>query len=196
LPKLNHFYNLKLDMNTSQAKLSLIVAASMTTRIIGNPDGELPWPLLKEDFKHFKKTTLGHPVIMGRVTWEEIRERREGKPLPDRTNIVVTGQRGYEVPDGVFTAYSVAEALAIAKRAEEETKRENQEIFVIGGTQLYEATIEMANIIYMTVVNIWLTEGPKFPKFPDWFSKQSHRLIPKEGDTPEYFIEKWVRSDL
>lgn len=183
-------------MNTSQAKpaeLSLIVAMSMTTRVIGNLEGELPWPKLKGDFAHFKKTTMGHPVIMGRVTWEEIEKRTKGKGLPGRTNIVVTNQRCYEVPGGILVAYSIDEAIAIANRAEKE-KTGNKEIFVIGGAKIYEATIDKADRIYSTVVNVWLTEGPKFPMFPNWFRKvPPNKVFPATDTTPSFFIKRWER---
>src|SRR3954463_10246896 len=82
-----------------------LVAAVASNGIIGK-DGKLPWHL-PEDLKHFKKLTLGHPIIMGRRTWESL-----GKPLPGRENIVVTRTPGYEAA-GAAVATSLSASLAL-----------------------------------------------------------------------------------
>jgi dihydrofolate reductase len=114
-----------------------LVAAVAANRIIG-ANGQLPWHL-PEDLKHFKQLTLGHPVIMGRRTWESL-----GRALPGRENIVVTGTPGYEAP-GAAVATSLQAALALCYG---ETV-----VFVIGGTRLFEAALPLADRLVMTEIH-------------------------------------------
>src|SRR5215831_8230091 len=99
---------------------SLVVAMSRN-RVIGR-DNQLPWRL-PADLAFFKRTTSGHPVIMGRKTYESI-----GKPLPGRTNVVITGQRDYVAP-GCIVVHSLDEAYRAAG--------DSDEVFVIGGSALF-----------------------------------------------------------
>jgi dihydrofolate reductase len=114
-----------------------LVAAVAANRIIG-ANGQLPWHL-PEDLKHFKQLTLGHPVIMGRRTWESL-----GGALPGRENIVVTGRPGFEAP-GAAVATSLQAALALCYG---ETM-----VFVIGGTRLFEAALPLADRLLMTEIH-------------------------------------------
>jgi len=114
-----------------------LVAAVAANRIIG-ANGQLPWHL-PEDLKHFKQLTLGHPVIMGRRTWESL-----GGALPGRENIVVTGRPGFEAP-GAAVATSLQAALALCYG---ETM-----VFVIGGTRLFEAALPLADRLVMTEIH-------------------------------------------
>src|SRR3954468_3036575 len=98
-----------------------LIAALAANGVIG-VDGKLPWHL-PEDLKHFKRLTLGHPIIMGRRTWESL-----GKALPGRDNIVVTRTAGYEAP-GAAVAMSLAAALALCAH--------DAVAFVIGGERLF-----------------------------------------------------------
>jgi len=107
--------------HTAEPRIYL-VAAVAANGIIG-ANGQLPWHL-PEDLKHFKQLTLGHPVIMGRRTWESL-----GRALPGRENIVVTGRPGYEAP-GAAVATSLQAALALCMG--------EPVAFVIGGTRLFE----------------------------------------------------------
>src|SRR5437868_12144725 len=104
--------------------ISLIVAMA-ENRVIGR-DNALPWRL-SNDLRHFRRVTLGHPIIMGRKNYESI-----GKPLPGRTNIVVTRTTGYQAP-GCVVAHSVEAAIAAAG--------DDPEIFIIGGAELYAQTL-------------------------------------------------------
>src|SRR5918993_5470097 len=105
-----------------------LVAAVAANGIIG-ADGKLPWHI-PEELKHFKKLTLGHPVIMGRRTWESLKG-----PLPGRENIVVTRTPGYDAPGAaVATSLSGALAMCIGEPV----------VFVIGGTRLFEETLPLA----------------------------------------------------
>lgn len=119
-------------------KLSLI-AAMGDGRVIG-AGGKIPWHL-PADFARFKALTMGHPIIMGRKTFESI-----GRPLPGRTNIVVTRDPGYRA-EGCLVAGSLVEALGFAK------KENAGEAFVIGGEQIYRAALGMAQTVYLTKVH-------------------------------------------
>src|SRR3954471_16370247 len=105
-----------------------LVAAVAANGVIGR-NGRLPWHL-PEDLKHFKKLTLGHPVIMGRRTWESIR-----KPLPGRDNIIVTRQAGYDAP-GAAVASSLEAALTLCAG--------ESVAFVIGGHDLFAESLPVA----------------------------------------------------
>jgi dihydrofolate reductase len=106
--------------------------------VIGR-DGQLPWHL-PEDLAHFKQLTLGHVVVMGRRTFESI-----GRPLPRRTNVVVTRQPGWTA-DGVLVAASPEEALVLARGLEGDT-------MVIGGGELYAAMLPLADAQVLTEVH-------------------------------------------
>lgn len=110
---------------------------------------------IPEDMKHFRETTQGHTVIMGRKTYESI-----GRPLPNRTNIVVSRDESYEVPAGVLKATSIEEAIELAK------KHENNEIFVIGGAQIYSLAMPYADKLYLTLVNAEVKDADAF--FPEY----------------------------
>ncbi len=100
---------------------------------------QLLWHLPK-DLKHFKEITSGHPVIMGRKTYESI-----GKPLPNRTNIIVSGKKDW-FEEGVLIVGSIKEAVKFAKKIDEE-------VFIIGGGKIYEQTMQVADRIEVTRVN-------------------------------------------
>jgi len=129
-------------------KISLIVAMS-SNRVIGL-NNQMPWHL-SADLKKFKKITMGSPILMGRKTYESI-----GKPLPGRTNIILSRNLEYQ-QDGCLVFNDLKTAL---KKACESAK----EIFVIGGADLYEATLPIANAIYLTIINKEF-QGDAF--FPD-----------------------------
>ena len=126
-----------------------LVAAVAANGVIG-ANGRLPWHL-PEDLRHFKSLTLGHPVIMGRRTWESL-----GHALPGRENIVVTRASGYEAP-GASVAASLDAALALC--AGEPTA------FVIGGGELYAAALEVADGLVLTEIR---RDYPGDARFPDY----------------------------
>ena len=120
----------------------IIIAAVSENNVIGR-DGEIPWRL-SEDLKRFSKLTSGNIVIAGRKTHESIMHRL-GHPLPDRRTIVVTRQEDYQA-EGVIVAHSFEGALDKAK----EHQKENQKVFVIGGSEVYKVALLVANMIYIT----------------------------------------------
>jgi dihydrofolate reductase len=127
---------------------SLVVAVA-ANGVIGR-DNQLPWKL-PDDMAYFKKVTMGHPVVMGRRTYESI-----GKPLPGRLNIVVTHNRDFEAP-GCRVVGSLAEAWKAAGDADE--------VSVIGGTTLFGETLPIADRIHYTEV---LADVPGDTWFPDF----------------------------
>lgn len=137
--------------------LSLIAAMS-ENRVIGR-DGDLPWHL-PADLKHFKDTTRGHAVIMGRKTFESL-----DRPLPDRTNIVITRNPDYEI-GGVIVTRSLDDAIAAARS--ETTSSDDgseQEIFVLGGEEVFRRALCRADRIYLTIVRAELEGDTHFPEF-------------------------------
>ncbi len=127
--------------------LSLIVAMDRN-QLIGR-DNRLPWHL-SADLKRFKRITMGKPIVMGRRTHESI-----GKPLPGRTNIVVSTDRHYQAA-GCRVVASLHEALSAAGE---------QEVFVIGGASLYEQALPLAGRMYVTEIDAAFEGDTWFPEF-------------------------------
>lgn len=127
-----------------------LVAAVAANGVIG-AGGKLPWRL-PEDLRHFKALTLGHPVIMGRRTWESLALR----PLPGRENIVVTRSPGYEAP-GAHVAASLEAALALCAG--------EAVAFVIGGGELYQAALPLADGLVLTEIGRDYPGDALFPQF-------------------------------
>jgi dihydrofolate reductase len=117
--------------------ITLVVAAA-ENGVIGDK-GAIPWRI-SDDLKRFKALTMGYPIVMGRKTWDTLPK----KPLPGRTNIVVTRQADWTA-EGAVTAHSVEEAIAKAGDADE--------VFVIGGAEIYAAAMPLANCIELTEVH-------------------------------------------
>jgi len=128
--------------------VSIIVAKSENNCI--GVDGKLPWHL-PADLKHFKEITTGSPVVMGRKTFESIVSLL-GKPLPNRRNIVVTRNSSYR-PDGAEVMHSLSDAVKLESN-----------VFVIGGAQIYEQALPLADSLYITNVHTRV-DGDAF--FPD-----------------------------
>lgn len=165
------------------ASLTLIVAYS-TNRVIGR-DNALPWKL-PGDLAHFKRSTLGHPIIMGRKTWDSL-----GRPLPGRLNIVVSRQSGLvlegaEVFSTLEAAVERAEAWAVQQGVDE--------LMLIGGAQLYAQALEQADRLYLTRVALSPDGDAWFPAFDSSQWKQvSNQPNPAEGDKPAYSFEVWEK---
>lgn len=120
-----------------------IIVAVADNGVIGK-DNALPWKI-SEDMQHFKRVTLGKPVVMGRKTYESI-----GKPLPGRTNVVISRNPQFHA-EGVEVAHSLQEALA---RAREVAARDRVgEIMVMGGAQIYRETLPVADTLYITEIH-------------------------------------------
>ena len=159
--------------------LSHIVAMA-SNRVIGNR-GEIPWKIPGEQ-KMFKEITMGHTMVMGRKTYEAI-----GRPLPGRTNIVVPRQADYQAP-GCKVVHDIKIAL-------ESCPPDESEAFIIGGGQIYEETISIADRIYLTVLPREVSGDTYFAEF----SESDYEIIKSEFiDAVEpyhfYIYEKVKRS--
>jgi dihydrofolate reductase len=139
-----------------------IVVAVARNGVIGR-DNALPWRL-PTDRRHFRRLTLGKPVIMGRLTWESI-----GRPLDRRSNIVVTRDRRYAAP-GCRVVHSFEEALEAARPAEE--------VLVVGGAEIYAEALGVADRIYLTRVEAEVEGDTYFPDLPpgEWREVESEAL--------------------
>lgn len=141
----------------SKVRLSVIAAVS-DNNVIGR-DGKLPW-YLPDDLKHFHDITVGHAVIMGHKTYESIPKKH--RPLPDRTNIIVTRQ-DMGMP-GCIVVHSFEEAIEQARYQSLKSKVSNPEVFVIGGAEIYRQALPLVQRIYLTRVHTQV-DGDAF--FPD-----------------------------
>ncbi len=129
------------------------IVAMADNRVIGR-DGDLPWHL-PEDLKFFKKTTSGHPIVMGRKTYDSI-----GRPLPKRTNIVLTRDTDWTA-DGVTVIHSPEELKTLAL--------ESDETFIIGGAEIYKAFLPHLNSLIVTHVHGDYEGDTQFPEFEHLF---------------------------
>lgn len=134
-----------------------IIAAVAKNRVIGRGN-DLPWHL-PDDMKFFMQTTNGHHVIMGRKNYESLPEKF--RPLPNRTNIVVTRQKDYKAP-GCTIVHELSDGIRLAKSNGE------KELFIIGGAEIYKLALPMTNVLYLTEIDAEL-EGDTF--FPTWNKK-------------------------
>ena len=143
-------------------KVAAIVAMD-EQRVIGK-HGALPWHL-PEDLAHFRKLTSGNPVVMGRKTWDSLPPKF--KPLPGRTNIVISRERSDLVlPEGVLRAFSPAAAIEIACSV----APEGSTIWIIGGAEIYKATLPMCDEVHLTKVH-GVHEGDAWlPPFEDGYA--------------------------
>jgi dihydrofolate reductase len=133
-----------------------MVAAVSQNGVIGLA-GDMPWGRgLKPDLRRFKAVTLGHPIVMGRKTWDSL-----GKALPGRTNIVIS-RSAQTLPEGVLAARDLDEALALGAQAPG-----GEEVMVIGGGQIYAAALPRATRLYLTRVLKDFEGDTRFPALND-----------------------------
>jgi dihydrofolate reductase len=156
----------------TQPAISMIVARSRN-HVIGR-DNQMPWKI-SADLQFFKRVTMGHPVIMGRKTWESI-----GRPLPGRRNIVVSRNADYQATGGELVG-SLDEALT--------SLSDFERVFVIGGEQLFTQAFPKADQLYITEIDLDIDGGDTFfevPNASDW--KEVERTPGSEGDITFSFI--------
>ena len=147
-------------------------------RVIGI-NNTLPWRL-PADLKHFRQLTTGHAVIMGRRNYESI-----GKPLPERTNIVVTQNPHYQAP-GCVVVHSIDDALQRAAN--------DPEIFIIGGAKIYAQTLDRADRLYLTLVHATVPGDTYFPEFnrAEWIEHGKER---HEADEKNSYAYSFITLD-
>lgn len=162
-----------------------MIAAIGENSVIGR-DGQIPWRL-PTDFAHFKRTTLGKPLIMGRKTFESI-----GKPLPGRTNIIVSRRQGY-APDGVVVCHSLAAALAEAQRIAAADGA--AEVMIGGGAEIYREAMPLADRLYITHVAVSPEGDARFPPIDpgSWEVEARSDLARGEKDSADFIVLTYVR---
>ena len=148
-----------------------IIVAVAENNAIGK-DNQLLWHL-SDDLKRFKSLTSGHHIIMGRKTFESF-----PKPLPNRTHVVITKQEDYKVPHGIIVVNSLKDALDVAK--------EDNQPFIIGGGEIYNQSLEVANKIELTRVHHNFEADTFFPKIDNSIWKETSNVYHKKDDKNEF----------
>ena len=152
-------------------ELKLIYARSRNG-VIGR-DGQLPWHL-PADLAHFKQTTLGQAVVMGRKTWDSLPERF--RPLPGRTNIVITRQTDWHAP-GALVAHSLDQAMSLCPAP--------GPLWVIGGAEIYAQALPLASTVVVTEIDVEVQGDAHAPKLgTEW--KEMTRLLQQNEDGLSY----------
>ena len=161
-------------------KISMI-AAMAHDRVIGK-DNQMPWHL-PADLAHFKRVTLGKPVLMGRKTFESI-----GRPLPGRRNLVISRNPGYQA-EGIEVVGSVEAARALLASSAVE------ELMVIGGGHLYAEMLPSADRLYLTQIDLAVEGDTRFPAFDDgqWQRIDCESHPADEKNPHPYRFESWQR---
>ena len=157
----------------------IIIAAIAKNNVIGRLNGEMPWHV-KEEFQHFKQTTLGSPIIMGRKTFETL-----GKPLKGRENIIVTRNKNFEVEfEDVKIFHSLEESIRYCKL------KNYEKVFIIGGGNLYKQAIPVVDEMILSFMKFEAEGEVKFPEIQNNIWKK----VSKE-DREQFEIIRYVRKD-
>jgi dihydrofolate reductase len=161
-------------------KTIALIAAVARNRAIGFR-GAMPWHL-PDELRHFKKVTLGKPVVMGRITHDAI-----GMVLPSRQNIVISRNPGYSV-EGCETAASVEAAIATAK---------GSEVMVIGGGEIYLQALPLASRMFLTVVDVEPEADTWFPEWSEqeWVLVDSVKHEVDENHSHPFDMQEWKRQE-
>ena len=155
----------------------IIIAAIAQNGVIGNANGEMPWHV-KEEFQHFKQTTLGSPVILGRKTFETL-----GKPLKGRKNIIVTGNRDFVTEfEETTICHSLNEAIKYCKL------RNYEKVFIIGGGNIYQQAMALADEMILSFMKF---EAEGEVKFPEINNDIWHQVSTE--DREQFEIRKYVK---
>lgn len=157
-----------------------IIAAMSRNRVIGR-NGQLPWKL-PEDMRHFVKITTGCPVVMGRKTFESI-----GKPLKNRTNIILTRDGGYR-KEGCLVYHDIQEII-------NDFGEEN--LMVIGGEEVYKSFLPYTNRIYLTYIDQDFEGDTFFPNFESgkWIKELEEKGIRNEENPYDYYFQTFVKNE-
>ena len=157
-----------------------MIAAAAENNALGK-NGQIPWHL-PDDFKHFKKLTTGHHIIMGRKTWESF-----PKPLPNRVHVVITRDQNYEASGGIVV-HSLEDALAFCK--------DEQEVFIIGGGEIYTLALPYATKIELTRVHNEYAADAFFPEIDASVFKLVNSSFHDVDDSHKsgFTFETWKRK--
>ena len=143
-----------------------IIVATAEDNVIGK-DNQLIWHL-PADLKHFKQLTMGHPILMGRKTYESI-----GKPLPGRTSIIITRQEDFQA-EGCIVVHSVQEAIAKAKELDDQ-------VYIIGGAEIYKQALPLTDCIELTKIHHHFEGDTYFPEIKE----SEWEVVAEENHTPD-----------
>lgn len=157
--------------------MKIVLIAAHDPNLVIGLNGELPWHY-SEDLKFFKKNTLGHPIVMGRVVFEELNE----KPLPGRENIVLSRSNTY---DHVKTFDEIGKALNYLK--------DNEKVFIIGGGNIYEQTLPLADELIITEIKKSYKGDTYFPDYKNSVGT-TWREVWRE-DHPDFSFIKYQKSN-
>jgi len=158
----------------------VIISAIAQNRVIGRTNGEMPWHV-KEEFQHFKSTTLGFPIIMGRKTFENL-----GKPLKGRENIIVTNEQDYKVNfEGTKICHSLRESIDYCE------SKNPEKAFIIGGGQIYKQAIAIVDEMILSFMKFEAEGDVKFPEinYDRW------KVVSSE-DREKFEIKRFIRKDV
>jgi len=160
-------------------RISIVVAMAQN-RTIGI-DNTLPWRC-PEDLKHFKALTMGHHMIMGRKTFDSI-----GKPLPGRTTVVVTRNRGLKI-EGCIIAHSLQEAITVCAG--------DEKIFIVGGAELYAQAMPLVDTLYITEIQQGVEGDAHFPEFDktQWLETAREKRYQETPQPLEYYFVTYQRQ--
>lgn len=164
-----------VSRTTPRRPLIALIWAMARNRVIGR-NNSLPWRL-PADLAHFKALTSGHPVIMGRKTFESL-----GQPLPNRTNIVITRNSTFS-STGCLVVHSLEEALRLGSQHE---SSDRPILFVIGGENLYSQALQLADRLYITLVDAEIEGDARFPDF-DWDDWSEVERLVKPADAKNIY---------
>ena len=159
----------------------VLIAAVSDNGVIGR-DGDMPWHL-PDDLKRFKSITMGHPIVMGRRTWESI-----GRPLPGRTNIIMTRNKAFAAR-GASVAHSIPEVVEYCN---------DGTIMVIGGGEIYRMFLSIADRVELTRVHTTLDGDTTFPELveSDWLRNESTSHEADDRHAYAMTFESWSRTNL
>ena len=166
--------------NPTPAPPCLVLIAAIASNGVIGVNNTLPWRL-PDDLKRFKALTLGHPVIMGRKTWESL-----GRALPGRHNIVITRNAGFVAP-GATVAHSMDAALAACGDA--------GIAFVIGGAEIYAQALPLAHRLELTEIHAGIEGDAHFPPFDRGAWCETARERRRADDDPEYDFVSYERRE-
>jgi dihydrofolate reductase len=157
----------------------VIIAAIARNGVIGRANGEMPWHI-KEEFQHFKQTTFGFPVIMGRKTFETL-----GKPLKGRENIIITRNKNFKVDFEETTIHhSLDEAISYCQ------SKNSEKVFIIGGGNIYKQALSHSDEMILSFMKFEAEGEVKFPKI----NVDVWKLVSTE-DREQFEIRMYVRKD-
>ena len=168
-----------------------MIAAAAENNVIGQ-DNKLLWDI-PEDMNFFRTKTRGAPIIVGRKTLESIQGYNNGKLLPGRTHIVVTTQKDYTLPEGHYVCHSMKEAF---EKAKDVAKAEGaEEVFCIGGAEIYKVFMEYATRIYLTRIQRSFEGDTCFPEIDKAFWTLIEQKPQSDQEHPlTYNFETWERK--